>query len=331
MAIRAWMRKLVPSGPTLGLLFVIGVFVVLLAWRGKLLNFIQRDNFLLVLDQAAIPASVALGMLFIVVSGGIDLSVGSTIALSTISAMQLYEYLLPRTGSTLLASMATVTGAVATGGVCGLANGLLITRLRVTPFVATLGMMSLIRGVAHARLPKEPRITFTGATPDWVRKLQQQDGGAFFLGPAVWSVVILAVLVALVLRFTVLGRHCYAIGSNEATARLCGVPVERRKLLIYFLAGLLTGWAGVLMFARTESGDTTCGTGLELEVIAAVVIGGASLSGGRGTVAGTLVGVFLLTALGNLLGLTGMPLDYKYILLGAVVILNTALSRWQRR
>ncbi len=319
-----------PSGPTLGLIFVLAVFAALLAYQGQFFNFVAPGNLKLLLFQASVNTVVALGMLLIVISGGIDLSVGSVVALVSIMTMQIYEHVLGRSDSVAMASVAAVAGGLLTGAVCGLANGLAVSWLKVTPFVVTLGTMSLIRGLAHAR-SKEPRITFTGRTPEWVKALQSPDSDTLLVSPAVWSAVLLAIVVALLLHFTVLGRHCYAIGSNEATARLCGVPVERQKVVIYTLAGLLTAWGGILMFAKTGSGDTTLAETLALDVIAAVVIGGASLSGGRGTVIGTLVGVLLLSALDSLLNFTQTSLALKNILVGAVVIVNTALGQLRRR
>jgi ribose transport system permease protein len=142
---------------------------------------------------------------------------------------------------------------------------------------------------------------------------------------------VLAFAVSFLLRFTVLGRYCYAIGSNEAAARLCGIAIDRNKIVIYTLAGLLTGWGGVLMFAQGGSGEPTGAVGLELDVIAAVVIGGASLSGGRGTVLGTLLGVIILGVLSNGVSELKVPVEIRYILTGTIIIVNTALSQWQRR
>ena len=168
--------------------------------------------------------------------------------------------------------------------------------------------------------------------PAWVNSLQQAENPYFFFDPGVWSAVLLAVAAVVVLRFTVFGRYCYAIGSNEATARLCGVSVERNKVVIYTLAGLLTGWAGVLAFAQASgSGDPTVQVGLELDVIAAAVIGGASLLGGQGSVIGVLLGVVILGVLENGVNFCGVPLEVKYILIGVIVVANTALSEWQRR
>jgi ribose transport system permease protein len=140
---------------------------------------------------------------------------------------------------------------------------------------------------------------------------------------------VLALVVAVVLRFTVFGRYCYAIGSNEATARLCGISITWNKLAIYTLGGLLTGWAGILTLANSSSANPGSSVGLELDVIAAVVIGGASLSGGQGTVLGTLLGVLILGVLANGVSFCQAPVELKYILIGVIFVVSTALSQWQ--
>ncbi|HYH64713.1 MAG TPA: ABC transporter permease, partial [Urbifossiella sp.] len=149
--------------------------------------------------------------------------------------------------------------------------------------------------------------------------------------PGLWSLVLLAGLTAVLLHLTVLGRHVYAVGSNEATARLCGVDVRRTKLAVYVLSGLLTGWAGVLMFAHSNSGNPTLGEQLELDVITAVVIGGASLAGGRGTVVGALLGVAILGLIKNGVSLFNVPVEMQYILIGVLLLANVALSRRRGR
>jgi ribose transport system permease protein len=149
--------------------------------------------------------------------------------------------------------------------------------------------------------------------------------------PGVWSVLVLAGAVAVLLRYTVFGRYCYAIGSNEATARLCGVSVPRTKVGVYVLAGLLAGWAGVLTFAHGSSGNPNAGVGMELVVIAAVVIGGASLNGGQGGVFGTLIGVLIWGIIDSGVRLFNAPVEFTYVLMGVFFIVNTALSQWQRR
>jgi ribose transport system permease protein len=347
-SLRAWIN---PSGPLLGLLGVLALFALLLAREGKLSWFVSLDNFRILLHRNSVNAAAALGMLLVIVSGGIDLSLGSVVALVTVTAMQVFRLVydgpesnLPEntlafleqhgliwkgTGSVLAASVAAISAGLGVGGICGFINGQVITRLRVPPFVATLGMMSIARGVA-VWLAGRTRIAFRGAQPGWVHAVATTNSEYLF-DPGVWSVLLLALVVAVLLRYTVFGRYCYAIGSNEATARLCGVAVERQKVYIYALAGLLTGWAGILVFAQNSSGDPNSSVGLELDVIAAVVIGGASLTGGQGTVGGMLLGVLTLGLVENGLSFFDVPVEIKYILIGAILFVYTALSGWQRR
>jgi len=319
------------SGPVLGLIAVLALFVVLIGVKGELHNFLSARNLQVLVHEGTIPAVLALGMLLVIVSGGIDLSVGSVVALVTVVTMQVYRHLYAQTGSMSTASLLAVPAGIAVGGACGLANGLIITRLRLAPFVATLGMLGIARGLA-VWLSGRQLLTFPrDARPGWVDALARVHAGWTVFNPGFWSLAGLAVVVAVLLRLTVLGRYCYAIGSNEATARLCGVPIDRYKVAIYTLAGLLTGWAGVLMFAHGTSGDPSAGEGLELRVIAAVVIGGASLSGGQGTVVGALLGVLILEILGNGVSIFNVPVEVQHILIGVIIIANTALSQWQRR
>jgi ribose transport system permease protein len=191
-------------------------------------------------------------------------------------------------------------------------------------------MFSIARGLA-VWLAGRRLLAFPGSSrPNWVDALAQVHAPAFF-NPGFWSFAILAVVTAVLLRRTVFGRYIYAIGSSEPTARLCGVPVARTKVLVYTLAGLLTGWGGVLMFAHGGAGDPSGGETLELRVIAAVVIGGASLSGGRGTVIGTVLGVLTLELLNNGVSLFNVPIEAQHILIGVIIIVNTALSQWRVR
>jgi ribose transport system permease protein len=318
-------------GPMLGLLVLLALFILILAIRGQLANFLSLSNVQGLLHQSAIPAIIGLGMLLIIISGGIDLSVGSVVALVTVVTMQTFRFLEARPALAGLASLGGVLAGVYVGGVCGLINGLTITRLKVSPFVATLGMLSVARGLAFW-LSGRTQISFRADRPGWVTALQTSTVPWWQgVDPGVWSALILAALVAVLLRTTVFGRYCYAIGSNEATARLCGIDSNGYKLGIYVVAGLLTGWAGILVFAHGNSGSPNSAVGLELDVIAAVVIGGATLGGGQGTVFGTLLGVLILGILENGVSFCQVPVEIKYILIGAIVIVNTALSQWQRR
>jgi ribose transport system permease protein len=291
------------AGPYLGLLLVITLFSLLIGLTGgRVESFLSLSNLKLVAVQAAIPAAVALGMTVIMISGGIDLSVGYVVSLVTVTMMLAYRSADARPYLPGTASIWAIAAGLGTGLLCGWANGMLITRLKVVPFVVTLGMMGVARGLAQY-LSKGTPVSFPNPAqpPAWVPWLGRIDPEPAWLGigPAAWSVLLFAVAVAILLRYTVLGRYCFALGSNEATARLCGVHVERTKVILYTLAGLLTGWGGILQFARSRSGLHDVAAGLELDVIAAVVIGGGSLSGGEGTVTGTLVGALMITLLGN--------------------------------
>ena len=332
------------SGPVIGAAAVFLLFTLLIGLKGELHNFLSLRNLQLLLHEGTAPAVVALGMLLVIVSGGIDLSVGSVIALVTVVTMQVYRGLYQDQGMATASAVAVAAG-LATGGLCGLTNGLIITRLRVSPFVATLGMFSIAHGLAVwlaerklVAFPRDGRPAWVDALaevhPGWTETVlgaQVYHPAWFLFNPGFWTMAVLAVIVAVLLRSTILGRYCYAIGSNEATARLCGVPVGRCKVAIYTIAGLLAGWAGVLVFARGGSGDPSGGEGMELRVIAAVVIGGASLAGGRGTVVGALLGVLILEILNNGVGVFNVPVELQYILIGVIIIANTALSGWRAR
>ena len=343
-------RKLpLPSGSALGLIGVMGLFLILIGVKGELASFLSLGNLRVLVHEGTINAVLALGMLLVVISGGIDLSVGAVIALVTVVTMRVFSHSYAQLGIEQ-ASLIAVTTGVLIGGVTGLLNGLLITQLRLPPFVVTLGMLSVARGSA-IWLAERTMLAFpVGARPEWVNTVASSRGmelplpHLFGLGswvsrvladsgattPGFLSVLVIALVVALVLRASRFGRHLYAVGSNEATARLCGVNVSRTKVLAYAIAGLLAGWAGVLLFAYGDSGNPSAGEGRELTVIAAVVIGGASLNGGKGTVAGALMGVLVLGLLANGVSLFNVPVEVRYILEGGIILLNAALSRWQR-
>jgi ribose/xylose/arabinose/galactoside ABC-type transport system permease subunit len=321
------------SGPVIGLIAVMTVFIILIAWSGEpgdLKRFLGFKNLQVLLKSIAVTGVISLGALLIIIAGGIDLSVGSVVALVTVVTMQVFRLAFAQSGSSDIASVIAVPAGIAIAGVCGFCNGLVITKLGVRPFVTTLGMLSIARGLA-VWLAAGQSVAFPGKAPGWVTSLAEVHVKNTLVNPGFWSLIALAFAVSFLLRFTVLGRYCYAIGSNEAAARLCGIAIDRNKIVIYTLAGLLTGWGGVLMFAQGGSGEPTGAVGLELDVIAAVVIGGASLSGGRGTVLGTLLGVIILGVLSNGVSELKVPVEIRYILTGTIIIVNTALSQWQRR
>jgi ribose/xylose/arabinose/galactoside ABC-type transport system permease subunit len=304
---------LTAGGPVLGLLGVCLLFAAL-----RFNTFVSRDNLAIVLEQTAVIGIAALGMTLVIIAGGIDLSVGSIIAVGTV----VVALLLQRGWSPVLAAL----GGIGVCALCGAFSGLLITRLRLLPFVVTLGMMGALRGAAKG-LSGEQTIY-----PDetWLNGLMRigRHGG---LPAGVWLMLGLAILVALGLRYTRFGRHVFAVGSNEQTARLCGVPVERVKLLVYALGAGFAGVAAVLQFAYLTGGDPTTAAGYELNVIAAVVIGGASLAGGQGTVTGTLVGALIMSVVANGCTKLGLANWVQEIVTGGIIIAAVLLDYVRRR
>lgn len=316
----------VPAGPWVGFVAVLLLFTALIGIKGGLDTFLSVDNLRVLLHEGTVPAIVGLGMLLVLICGGIDLSVGAVVALVTVVTMRVYSGLYAGSGPSPVNSLIAVAAGVTIGGICGLANGLLITKLQLPPFVATLGMFGIARGVAVWLAGRTTLAFPPGGRPEWVETVARVS----LFNPGLWSLVLLAILTAVLLHTTVFGRHLYAVGSNEATARLCGVNVTRTKLLVYTLAGLLTGWAGAILFAHSNSGNPTLGEQLELDVITAVVIGGASLSGGKGTVIGAMLGVAILGLIKNGVSLFNVPVEMQYILIGVLLLANVSLNRWRQ-
>lgn len=304
------------AGPVAGLAIAIVLFAILVPDR-----FLTFYNLKTVATQTVIVGLGAIGMTFVMASGGIDLSIGSVIALvSVATAVLLRDGASP--GLALL-------GGLAVGTAVGLVNGLLVTRLSIVPFIVTLGTMGIARGAAKYLADEQT----VNAPAGWLADLMTKTPEPRWLlvSRGVWITLALAVLGAFVLRRTVFGVHTLAIGSSEATARLAGVRVERVKLAIYAIAGLFAGIAGVMQLGRLTVGDPTTAIGLELDVIAAVVLGGASLSGGRGSIAGSLLGAFFMAVLANGCTLTGVPTYVQEILVGAIIVAAVALDRLRAR
>jgi ribose/xylose/arabinose/galactoside ABC-type transport system permease subunit len=303
------------GGPLLGLVLVCIVFGLLVGPQ-----FFRAANLELIARQTAIVCLAALGMTLVIVAAGIDLSVGSIIALCTVAI----ALLLRADAPPLLAAL----GGVAAAAACGLVTGVLVTRLRVVPFIVTLGMMLLVRGAAKG-LAEERRIE---APATWLNDLLRTvEAGRGFLVPAgIWVVAAFTLLVAGILRYTRFGRHLFAIGSNERTARLCGVPVERCKVAVYTLSAAMAGLAGVMQFSKLSVGDPTVAIGLELDIIAAVIIGGGSLAGGRGTALGTVLGATIMAVIQIGCSQRGLPNWVQQIVTGSIIVLAVALDRWRQ-
>lgn len=301
------------GGTTLAALLIIGaVFAVLTP------QFLSQGNVFNIGRQAAVLAIVACGMALVIISANIDLSVGSIVAICAV------------VGASVSAdhgfnAWQTVLVVVAIGTLAGAINGALVAWVGVNAFIVTLGMMTVWRGTGLLLTGGYP----IAGVPDSTRWL-----GFGNVGPV--PVPVLAALgafavTALLLSKTVLGRHVYAVGGNETSSRLAGVPVARTKFLVFVLTGALCGLAGVVLLGRLGAGLPTAATGLELDAIAAVIIGGASLFGGRGSVAGAIFGALILTVLQNGLNLIGVNSFVIQVLSGTIIILAVLLDRLRTR
>jgi ribose transport system permease protein len=310
---RRWLRVF---GPFFALLLVIAIFTAISDTPSR---FLSLANLRIVLAQTVIVALGAIGMTIIIISAGIDLSPGSSIALTgVVCALAL------RAGWPPILALAA---GMAAGGVVGLVNGLAITTLRVVPFIATLGMLGIARGVAKWISGEQT----VNAPATWLNSLAIAFPNPpwLLIAPGVWIALALAVLAAIVLRRTVFGRHVFALGSNETAARACGIHTGRLKLWIYSLGGLLFGLAGVMQMSRLRQGDPTVAVGAELDIIAAVVIGGGSLAGGEGSILGSMIGALIMAFLRNGCQQMGWPNYIQEIIIGGIIVLAVAADRWR--
>ncbi len=309
------MNLLKRLGPAFGL---IAVWLLFAALAGA--NFTSLENQKLMLLQTAMVGTAAVGATLIIVSGGIDLSVGATIALGTVVGA-----IILRDGH---APVLAALGTIATGAAVGFVIGALVTRRRLplSPFIVTLGLWGLLRGVAKGLGDNQPVYP---ASLGGIRPLMERAGG--ILPAGVWILLGVALLMWLVLNRTRFGRHAIAVGSNEATARLCGVDVERTRLLVYVIGVGCAGIASLLQLSFLSMGDPTTAGGVELKVIAAVVIGGASLAGGEGTVLGTLIGALIMTVVENGCAKLGLDNWVQEVVTGAIIVAAVAIDRLRRR
>lgn len=302
--------------PVLGLVAVYGLFVLIgpdSFGSGRTLETIAR--------QTAIVGTAALGMTLVIIAGGIDLSVGSIIALATVTiAAALQAGASPMSASLI---------GILTGALCGFVNGTIITRFRVVPFIATLGTLLIVRGIAKGLAGEQKIDAPLTYLIDLLAALP--PGAWWLLPPGVWLLVVLALITGGFLAYTRVGKHIVAIGSNENTARLCGVRVEALKVLVYTLAGTSAGLAGLLQFSRLTVGDPTVAVGLELDVIAAVVIGGGSLAGGEGSVLGSVVGALIMTVIRAGCSQMGLPNWVQEIATGAIIVIAVAVDRLRQK
>lgn len=275
-------------------------------------SFLQYSNIMGILLSTAVIGILALGATFVIITGGIDLSVGTVMTLSSV----LTGVIVVNAGMPIFIG---VIGGIVTGAACGFLCGFAITKLRIPPFIATLAMMMIAKGLA---------LVISGAAPIYFsdhKNFTKISLGSIIPGINIPNAVIIffvmAIIGGIILSKTVLGRYNFSIGSNEEATKLSGVNVDFWKIAIYSLAGAFTGVAGVLMASRLNSAQPALGQGYELEAIAAVVIGGTSLSGGKGTIVGTVIGALIMSVLTNGLRIMSIPQEWQTVVVGLVIIL----------
>ncbi|MEO1844823.1 MAG: ABC transporter permease [Akkermansiaceae bacterium] len=319
--------------PFIGLLFVFGLFTALIAIfkPNNLDAFLSSGNAKTVITQTVIVGIGALGMTMVITSGGIDLSAGSQIALTSVACAMTLNGFASGDPATVgvFGMMVAIFAAMATGAATGAFNGCATCFLKIPPFIVTLGTMMIARGVAEG-IAKQSQVRTSDNTLQTFMQ-RNPDPDWLIIAPGVWIMIVLLVVVAVTMRYTVLGRYIFALGSNESTARLCGVPVTRCRILIYTLSGILMGISGTMSYAFLGSGDPTTAVSKELDIIAAVVIGGGSLSGGQGSAVGSMAGALIMTLL-----VTGCSFlnveDYtQKIIIGFIIIGAVAVDTWKTR
>ena len=304
------------------------VYVIFYIFAGE--SFSSLYNSKTILQQAVIIGIAALGMTLVIISAGIDLSAGSVLAFGTvITALCLRSQMDGETMGFFIPLAAACLGILACA-FCGFLNGIMISGFRIVPFIVTLGMMQIARGVA-----KWLASNTTVNVPDsWVGNLmivEPNIGAWWSIAPGVWVMLILLGVTFVMLRYTTFGRHIYAVGSNEDTARLCGIQVGMHRVWVYTLCSALVGVASVMQFSSLNLGDPTGGIAFELDVIAAVVIGGGSFSGGVGSVVGSIIGALIIAILRNGCNAVEVENYVQNIVIGAIIIIAVGIDQLKHK
>ena len=312
-------------GPLLALALVFVFFAVADAAQQDGGRFLSLRNLQTMLISSAPVVVGALGMTVVIIAGGIDLSAGTAVALSA----TVLAWVLNAGGPIELALICCLLTGCAAGGV----NGVMISALKVAPFIVTLGTMTAYLGIAKLVADETTVRPPLSSVPDWINALAMPtpDPPWLLVAPGVWIMLAMAGILSMVLRYTVFGRYVFALGSNEQTARLCGLNVPTLKVAVYTLSGLFVGLAGMYQFAKLKVGNPTSGVGLELKIIAAVVIGGASLSGGRGTVLGTLTGALLMQTIASGCTQLGLSNPVQDVILGVIIVAAVTVDQFRQR
>lgn len=321
-------------GPLAALLVIFAIFTIADQMVGTG-SFLSWRNLRVLSSSAALIAVPALGMTLIIIAGGIDLSAGTALTLcGTVLATSLKFSSTPAGDPGFAWAVGVAVGlTILTGCVCGLVNGTLISATGVVPFIVTLGTMTIFLGIGQIIAKESTVYAPTENIPGWLQNLcvTGSNPDRYLLIPYVPTsalvAITLAIAVSILLRYTIFGRNIFALGSNRSTARLCGVPIALTLVSVYVLAGLFFALGGILYFAEVKNGNPPDGTGKELEIIAAVVLGGGSLSGGRGSVIGSVIGALIIVAIRNGCTLLEIPNTYTYIMIGVIIIVAVILDQ----
>jgi ribose transport system permease protein len=314
------------SGAFHRLLAFSGLIALVIAFSLASPNFMQTQNILAILQATSVNGVLAIAATLVIITGGIDLSVGTLMTFCAVITGVILTYL----GMPLPLG---IIGAILAGTASGLISGVVIAKLKVPPFIATLGMMLILKGLSLVISGTRP--IYFNDTPGFNQiALGSVVGQIFPAVPVPNGVMILfgvALIAAFVLGKTALGRYTFALGSNEEAVRLSGVNVDRWKIGVYAMAGGIVGVAGVLIASRLNSAQPALGQGYELDAIAAVVIGGTSLSGGRGTILGTLIGALIISVLANGLRILSVAQEWQTVVTGCIIILAVYADILRRR
>jgi len=321
-------------GPLVALLIVIIIFSFadMIKYGIDDMRFLSFRNFSNIIQQSITIAIAAIGMTFIIISAGIDLSVGSVVALAGVYCTMVITQLLDSNMGIFVAMTMGLVIGMLTGALAGMVNGMIINWCQLPPFIVTLGMLEIARGVA---LESTGGNTVTGLPSEFsniansVLVISSEYG--IMIPYSIFILIAVALGAAFILKFTVFGMQVYAIGSNENTARLCGIHVERVKLGVYMLGGLAAGIAGILHASRLNTGQPSEARGMELEVIAAVVIGGGSLMGGVGTVLGSVLGALIIRTLSSGCNIMGVSSFVQRIVIGLIIIIAVYIDQLRRK
>lgn len=305
------MRKGMNTNALQQLLAFASLIVLVVIFSIASANFLQFDNIIGIFLSTAVTGILALGATMIIVTSGIDLSCGTVLTLSSVMTGVFAVNL-------GLPVWVAVLGGILIGAVVGLISGAAIAKLKIPPFIATLAMM-IAKGLALV-ISKATPIYFT-SIPSFNKIAMGSIIPGFAIPNAVFIFFGMAIFASLILNKTIIGRYTFALGSNEEATRLSGVNVDKWKIIIYMLAGVFTGVAGIIMASRLNSAQPALGAGYELEAIAAVVIGGTSLSGGKGTILGTVIGALIMSVLTNGLQILSVPQEWQTVVVGAVILL----------